>query len=191
MEMDAETPEGAFLCAFDEYADALYRHAFFRVSDKDVAQDLVSDTFAKTWDFIAHGGTVERFRPFLYQTLNRRIIDEYRKKKSSSLDNLLDGEDAVPEHVFDELVEGSREETEFSLDAKDATKLIARLPEHYQTVITLRFINGMHPKEMADILELPTNTVSVRLHRAMEQLTKVYNARNTPKNNGKSVKKQV
>lgn len=185
---EKETPESAFLRAFDEYADALYRHAFFRVSDEHTAQDLVSDTFAKTWDFVASGGEVRQFRPFLYQTLNRRIIDEYRKKKPSSLDALLDAEDAVPEQAFEELVEGSREETELRLDAQQIPALLQLLPEHYQVVLTLRYINGLQPQEIAEIVELPTNTVSVRIHRALAHLTKIYHSGG--KNDVKTVKKQ-
>lgn len=185
-----KTPEEAFLDAFDTYANPLYRHAFFRVSDEELAQDLVSDTFTKTWDFVASGGVVREFRPFLYQTLNRRIIDEYRKKKATSLDALLEKEEGgtMFEARFDELIEGSREEVEFHIDARQAATLIAHLPEQHQTIITLRYINGMQPKEIAEILELPTNTISVRIHRALQELTRIYNKK-VAGNNGKSVKK--
>jgi RNA polymerase sigma-70 factor (ECF subfamily) len=174
MEMDVETPETAFLAAFDAYADALYRHAFFRVSDRELAQDLVSDTFTKTWDFLVSGGNIRQFRPFLYQTLNRKIIDEYRKKKPISLDALLDADDAVPEQAFPELVAGSREEVEQQIDARQVKVLLTEIPEQYQAILTLRYINELQPREIAEIVELPINTVSVRIHRAMAHLTALY-----------------
>ena len=39
--------ETRFLKAFDEYNDALFRHAFIRVSNREKAVDLVHDTFTK------------------------------------------------------------------------------------------------------------------------------------------------
>ena len=97
--------EKAYLRAFDEYADALYRHCYFRVSDPERAKDIVSDAFTKTWDYLVKGNTIDNFKPLLYRTLNHLIIDEYRKKKTESLDSILD-EENVPEGVFEELVEG-------------------------------------------------------------------------------------
>lgn len=163
--------EKAFLEAFDSYADALYRHCYFRVSDKERAKDLVSDTFAKTWNYLVKGNTVEEFRPFLYQTLNHLIIDEYRRKKTESLDVLLD-EKEVPVGAFEELVEGSREDVEIALDAKRIPHLLKHMPENYREVIIMRFLDGLLPAEIADLLDEPVNTISVRIHRGVAWLSK-------------------
>ena len=76
--------EKAFLEAFESYSDALFRHASFRISDRERAYDLTQDTFLKAWDYLAGGGTVKQYKSFLYRILHNLIIDEYRKKKSSS-----------------------------------------------------------------------------------------------------------
>lgn len=163
--------EAAFLEAFDVYADALFRHAFFRVSDREKAKDLVSDTFAKTWDYLVKGNQIDDFRPFLYRTLNRLIIDTYRRKKSDSLDALLDEGD-VPMGAFTELVEGSLDELAWALDAKRVPELLAAMPESYREVVVMRHIDELLPAEIAELLNEPVNTVSVRIHRGMQWLTK-------------------
>ncbi|KKS84203.1 MAG: RNA polymerase sigma factor SigW [Parcubacteria group bacterium GW2011_GWA2_43_11] len=163
--------EKAYLEAFEKYADVLYRHAFFRVSDAERAKDIVSDTFMRTWDYIGKGNTIDNFRPFLYRTLNHLIIDEYRKKKTESLDSILNERD-VPEGVFDELIEGSLEEVEFSLDAKRIPLLLEQMPKKHQEVVLMRFVDGLLPAEIADILGEPVNTVSVRIHRGVTWLRK-------------------
>lgn len=163
--------EQAFLEAFDAYADALYRHCYFRVSDKERARDLVSDTFARTWDYLVKGNTVDDFRPFLYRTLNHLIIDEYRKKRTESLDALLE-EAEVPESAFPELVEGSREGLEFSLDAQRIPELLARMPDTYREVVVLRYLDGLMPAEIADVLGESVNVVSVRIHRGVAWLAR-------------------
>ncbi len=161
--------EQAFLEAFDKYADALYRHSYFRVSDKERAKDLVSEAFTRTWDYLRKGNIVDDFRPFLYRTLNRLIIDEYRKRRTESLDALLD-ESEVPEGVFEELVEGSREELELSLDAKQVPLLLEHMPEAYREVVVMRYFDGLMPAEIAAIVGDSVNTISVRIHRGVAWL---------------------
>ena len=163
--------EKAFLEAFDEYADALYRHCFFRVSNAETAQDIVSETFTRTWDYLVKGNTVEEFRPFLYRTLNHLIIDEYRKRSAESLDSLLEQFD-VPESAFEELVGGSRDDVEFSLDAQRVPELLNNIPEQYRDVVVMRYMDGLAPAEIAEITGIPVNTISVRIHRGVALLAK-------------------
>src|SRR5262245_43358033 len=81
--------EERFLKAFDEYVDALYRHASFRLSDRERSIELVHDTFTKAWGYMREGHQIDSYKPFLYKVLNNLIIDEYRRKKEISLDALL------------------------------------------------------------------------------------------------------
>ncbi len=161
--------EERFLKAFDEYVDALYRHASFRLSDRERSIELVHDTFTKVWGYIREGHEIDSYKPFLYKVLNNLIIDEYRRKKEVSLDSLL-AEEGKSEGSFPELQEGSIEEVTFTLDAIKAAGLIHELPHVYREVITLRYIDGLGPKEISDLIEETENVVSVRIHRALRLL---------------------
>lgn len=163
--------EQQFLEAFDQYADALYRHSCFRISDRERARDLVSDAFTRTWDYLVKGKTIDNFKPFLYRTLNHLIIDEYRKKKSESLDALLTDRE-VPEGAFEELVDGSREDIEIAIDAKRIPKLLEQMPASYREVVVMRYLDGLMPVEIADLIGQSVNTVSVRIHRGIVWLAK-------------------
>lgn len=162
--------EKAYLEAFEQYAGVLYRHSYFRVSDPERARDLVSDTFTRTWDYLVKGNTIDDFKPFLYRTLNHLIIDEYRKKKTESLDVLL-GEKDIPEGAFEELIEGGKEEMEFELDAKQIPGLLESMPVLYKEVVTMRYLDGLMPAEISEILNIPVNTISVRIHRGVAWLS--------------------
>ena len=161
--------EDRFLKAFDEYADALFRHAVYRLSDCERAIEIVHDTFTKVWGYIRAGHEIEAYKPFLYKVLNNLIIDEYRKRKELSLDAFL-AEEGTDEGSFEELHDGSIEELTFSLDAKKAAELIHELPPAYREVITLRFVDGLGPKEISELIEETENVVSVRIHRALRLL---------------------
>ena len=170
--MDSQK-EKAFHEAFEAHADALFRHAYFRLSDRERAYDLTQDTFLKAWDYVAGGGTVRQYKSFLYRILHNLIIDEYRKKKSSSLDELLESETAASA-IEARMSEGSVRESEEALDEialiEKVRSRISELPDDYRTVVTLRFIDGLSTGEIADAIGVSENVVSVRIHRGVAKL---------------------
>lgn len=177
----ADTPskqEAAYLEAFTAYSDVLFRHAFFRISNRDRAYDLVQDAFLKTWDYMQGGGEVHDFKSFLYRILNNLIIDEYRKKKSSSLDEILENDTGAMEQ---RLSEGSVREAEDEIDEREAIeKIHARIPElsdTYREVITMRYVDGFTPKEIASMIGISENVVSVRIHRGTHKLRELCSAK--------------
>ncbi len=161
--------EDRFLRAFEEYSDALFRHALLRVSDRERALDLVQDTFTKVWLYVKGGQEIEQFRPFLYKVLNNLIIDTYRKQREQSLDALL-AQEGVSESHFDDLVEDSTEALAATLDGRRAVELLTKLPDVYREVLVLRFIDGLGPKEISVLVEETENVVSVRIHRGLKLL---------------------
>lgn len=159
--------ETQFLKAFDDYADALFRHCFFRVSDRDTAKDLVQDTFTRAWDHARDEKEVRDYRAFLYRIANNLITDFYRKKKAVSLEELGDKEKNTL--FYDE--RGAREVED---DARRVLREIKKLPEEYQKVVTMRYVDELSPKEIAMILDESENAVSVRIHRGVEKLRAIF-----------------
>jgi RNA polymerase sigma-70 factor (ECF subfamily) len=168
-EENIESQEDRFLKAFEEYNDALFRHAFIRVSDREKAIDIVHDTFTKVWLYIRSGHQVDAYRSFLYKVLNNLIIDSYRKQKEASLDALLEA-DGVDEGRFSELSENSVEALAATIDGRKAFDLLKELPDVYREVITFRFVDGLGPKEISDLIEESENVVSVRIYRGLKML---------------------
>lgn len=168
--------EAAYLEAFEAFSDQLFRHAFFRLSNRERALDLTQETFLKTWDYVQGGGEVQSFKSFLYRIMNNLIIDEYRKHKSSSLDEILEGDTGEMET---RMSEGSVRETEESLDEVVLLTIIReRIPElplTYREVLTMRYVDGFTPKEIASMINVTENVVSVRLHRGVLKLRTLCN----------------
>jgi RNA polymerase sigma-70 factor (ECF subfamily) len=170
--------EKAFLEAFEAHADALFRHAYFRLSDRERAYDLAQDTFLKAWDYVAGGGTIKQHKSFLYRILHNLIIDEYRKKKSSSLDELLENEIAAPA-IEAQMADGSVQESEEALDEiallEKVRSRIPELPDDYRVALTLRFIDGLSMGEIAETVGVSENVISVRIHRGVAKLRALCN----------------
>lgn len=174
--------EARFLAAFEDYSDALFRHAFIRISDRERAIDIVHDTFTKVWGYVRSGHEIDQFRPFLYKVLNNLIIDEYRKRRESSLDALFEQE-GIDEGTFDDLTGDDVESLAATLDGRRAFEVLTQLPDVYREVITLRFVDELGPKEISTLIEESENVVSVRLHRGLKLLREAIEAKEAAAHN--------
>ena len=142
-------------------------YSFFKVHNHATSDDLVQDTFIKTWSYLAKGGKIEIMKAFLYHILNQLIIDEYRKHKATSLDVLL-------EKGYEPSVDHS--ERVFNVfDGKAALLLIQHLPTKYQTVMRMRYAQDLSLREISLITGQSTNAVAVQAHRGLIKLKKLYN----------------
>src|SRR3989344_5246570 len=87
--------EKEFLDAYQQYADAIYRHCYFRVYNKDLAEDLTQETFIKTWKYLSEGKEVKNIKAFLYRVAVNLIIDHSRKKTALVMDDIKEKEASV------------------------------------------------------------------------------------------------
>lgn len=167
MKSKLKAQEEAFTLAHAEYQKGLNSYANFKVSNSALSEDLVQDTFIKTWAYLVRGGEIAKMKAFLYHVLNGLIIDEYRKKKSTSLDVLLHSgfEPATEDH----------DRAQDIFDGKTAILLITHLPKAYQKVMHMRYIQDLSLAEMAVITGKSKNTMAVHAHRGLEKLRILYN----------------
>ncbi len=154
--------------AHTDYTKGLNAHAFFKVHSHTTGEDLVQDTFLKTWVYLVKGGKIDVMKAFLYHVLNNLIVDEYRKRKTSSLDVLL-------EQGYEPSVDDSENITNF-IDGKAAMLLIQHLPVKYQKVMRMRYKQGLSLTEMSLITGQSRNTMAVQTHRGLEKLKLLYRA---------------
>jgi len=157
-----------FLEAYDTYNDDIFRFCIVKVRNRDIALDITQDTFTKTWEYLSAGKEIDNMRAFLYQVARNAIIDWSRKKKSESLDALT--ETGLEFGSDDEV-----KQTENSIDAKQAAKLIDDLPDKYRDILYFRYVEDLSVQEIADITGERENTVSVRVHRGVKLIEELFN----------------
>lgn len=155
-----------FLDLYGEHADELFRYSFFKTGHREVALELIQETFTKFWVALQEGGQYDNPKAFLYASVRNSIIDWYRKKKPVSLDELQDTGFDVS---FD-----SRNKNIDRLEAERILKQAYKLEEPYREIIILRFVNDLSVAEIAKLLGEKENNISVRIHRAIEKLKKIY-----------------
>ncbi len=152
--------------AYTNYAKGLTSRAFSKIHNQALSDDLVQDTFMKTWSFLAKEGKIDVMKSFLYHILNNLIVDEYRKRKPTSLDVL-----------FEKGFEPGFDNTESLIDALDGTTallLIQRLPIKYQKIMRMRYVQDLSLAEMSLITGESKNTMAVQVHRGLSKLKVLY-----------------
>ena len=152
--------------AHHDYEKMLNAHAFFKTSSHTIGEDLVQDTFAKTWKYLVRGGKIDVMKSFLYHVLNGLIIDEYRKRKPLSLDLMMESGFEPSADSEDQLMN--------MLDGKQAMLLIARLPEKYRDIIDMRYVRDLSLQEISLITGKSKNSIAVQAHRGLEKLRVIY-----------------
>ncbi len=152
--------------AHREFRKGLSRRSSYKVSNQSTVEDLVQDTFIKTWVYLTKGGKIDTMKSFLYHVLNNLIVDEYRKHKASSLDALLE--------KGMELKDSTQERTFNLLDGQMAMKLIEKLPGKYKQIISMRYQEDLSLEEISMKTGQSKNTIAVQLHRGLEKLKILY-----------------
>ncbi len=161
--------QGVLTLAHQDYEKGLNTHAFFKVHNRMVSEDLVQDTFMKTWAYIVKGGKIDIMKAFLYHVLNNLIIDEYRKHKTTSLDVLL-------AKGFEPSTGDPSKHVLNTLDGKAVALLIQDLPPIYQQVMHMRYIQDLSLKEISLLTDRSKNTIAVQIHRGIGKLKLMYHA---------------
>ena len=170
--------EKRFLHAYEELSDALFRHAYYRILDRHKAQDLMQETFVRIWNAITEKHTIENMRAFAYTVLNHLIIDDVRKKKPVSFSPL----DTDDEKGFDP-PSNDHAILETHIEAEHLLGVLGELDPECRDLITMRFVDDLSIKEIAALTNERENTVSVRIHRALEKIRGIAEKKNNEKNN--------
>jgi RNA polymerase sigma factor (sigma-70 family) len=152
--------------AHHDYVKGLNSCASFKLHDSAMGEDMVQDTFIKTWGYLLKGGRIEVMKAFLYHVLNNLIVDQYRKHKAVSLDMLFT-------KGFEPTAEDHKRLFNI-LDGKAVIFLIKSLPLSYQKVMTMRYVDDLSLKEISASTGQSKNAVSVQTHRGLEKLKVLY-----------------
>lgn len=163
----------SFKSTYDSESDAIFRFCLIRVSSREQALDITQETFLRFWQNLVQGKEIHNGKAFLFTVARRLIIDWYRKKKSVSLDKLMQKEGEGGNYDFDVLDETTLDNIEVKAEGRYLLEKINQLRVSYQHPIYLRFVEGLSPPEIAEIMGISTNAASVRINRGIAELKKI------------------
>lgn len=158
----------SFGTLYDQYIEKIYRFVYLKLSSKEEAEDLTSEVFLKTWNYLIEHPQEEisSFSGLVYKIARNAVIDVYRsraRKKTTFIDNL---DDFPADATYIDAIHMNQE-------IQALLRQIKRMKNEYQEVLVLRYIDDLSMKEIAEILGKTSSNVRVTLHRALKVLKKL------------------
>ncbi len=160
--VQAKSDADAYAQLYDRYVDTLYRFIFFRVSSKELAEDITADVFLKTWEYLGtkKGSEVKNFRALIYRIARNAIIDHYRKMSHRQEQSI----EFVAEQADETVVEAMIDD----IEVKRIMQIVGKLKQEYQDIVILKYVEGMTAKQIGQVLGRSATSVRVTLHRALK-----------------------
>jgi RNA polymerase sigma factor (sigma-70 family) len=159
--LDGDTD--AFGELVDMYWEKISALVYQKLGRFPEVEDIVQETFIKAYYRLPQLRKPDNFAAWLYQIASMLCIDHLRssRKKGVSLEAMQEKDiqfeksqgEFTPSELFGEIL-----------------NVVGLLPEIYRVVVTLRFLEGMSCKEIAQHLGEPQGTIRNRLFRANEIL---------------------
>ncbi len=159
----------AFGEIYDLYVSRIYRFIYFKVSSVEEAEDLTSEVFLKTWQYINEGKEIENLNALLYRVARNAVIDFYRDRAKREI---IKEEAAEQTPVTDQELQ----KLQISLDFKNIEKSLRGLKDEYREVIILRFVEELSTSEIAKILDKSKGAVRILVYRALNTLKELLEA---------------
>ncbi|MFC0414061.1 sigma-70 family RNA polymerase sigma factor [Cytobacillus solani] len=152
------------------HSDQLYRTAYLYVRNREDALDVVQETSYKAFLSISQLKNEHFFLTWLTRILINCSYDVLKKKKKEiPIDNMNERE-------FDKGVTG--------VESLDLLEAINQLNEKYKNAIILFYFQDLPISEVAQIMNIPENTVKTYLSRGKERLKMLLGGMN---HNGKKL----
>ncbi len=161
--------------AFEElvrrYMKPIFNFVYRMTANYAEADDLTQDVFLQLYRSLPSARLDLPFRPWLYVIARNKCLDSLKRKRALDFSALVDPEtaespiDAVADP--DPLPDAVLEHADLQRMLREA---IARLPERYRAVVSLRYAGELSFAEIAQTLGLPENTVKTHFQRAKAML---------------------
>ena len=141
----------------EQYADRLFRFAFSSLRNREEAEDVVQESFARVWE---KRGNVDfaKARSYLFTTAHHAMIDEVRQRQRFT---------SIEDYSPNEL----KETPSTYPDVNDILhKTLATLPEAQRHALLLRDYEGYSYQEIGDITGMSEAQVKINIFRARTAL---------------------
>jgi RNA polymerase sigma-70 factor (ECF subfamily) len=147
---------------YDLYFKKIYRFIFYRVSHKEIAEDLSEEVFLKAFGKISSINETGAFEGWLYQIARNLVIDYYRQKKLTVPLDEIENTLVYESNIVDVL--------SLQQQQKVLLEILKELGNEQQVVIKLKFLEGLENSEIAALLNKTEGAVRVIQHRAITKL---------------------
>ncbi|NTS77843.1 sigma-70 family RNA polymerase sigma factor [Catenovulum sp. SM1970] len=167
-DMNAFTKQKRYEALVQAYHQDIYRYGYWLTGDASVAEDITQETFLRAWKSLDSLKDEKAAKSWLITIFRRENARRFERKQ-------FDIADVDEQTVSDDFSATSEQQ----IEQHWLHKHIASLEAEYREPLVLQVIGGFTGDEIAEILELNSNTVMTRLFRAKNQLKAIMDESNT------------
>jgi RNA polymerase sigma-70 factor (ECF subfamily) len=170
--------EGAFRRLFQRYYDVVYAYGRMILRDADEAEDVTQDVFMRVLRLLP-GYEIRTdlpFRALLLKLTRNRAIDYLRKHNARDVKPIEEILARLEPLAPAEDLTGALEE----LPDADLLRSLNRLPLGQRQVLVLRYVLGLPPREVAEVLDCSPKAVRNLQYRALSTLRSALTERPLP-----------
>jgi RNA polymerase sigma-70 factor (ECF subfamily) len=164
----------------DRYSDYLFNYTIVRVNDREVANDLISETFLAGLKSMKNFKGESTERTWLISILKRKIVDYYRKINSNkgraevkvNYNSDEDEGDWLEEQIADlsdKTAEDTMENEELGMAILEC---LDQLNEKQATIFKMKTIDGIDTDAICNEFNISPSNLWVIIHRARTSLAK-------------------
>ncbi|MFC1788262.1 RNA polymerase sigma factor [Patescibacteria group bacterium] len=124
------------------------------------AEDALSETLFRTWNYLTSGVEVESVSGLMY-TIARGVIYEFYRKRPPQTTDITSIQETIP---------FTKDATEAGAEIALVKQALDKISESYRQVIILKHFEGMSVKQVAKEINKSENNARVTLYRAMKAL---------------------
>jgi RNA polymerase sigma-70 factor (ECF subfamily) len=164
---------GAFSQLIDQFHDDIFRMVFYRIRSRPDAEDITQEVFLQAFKNIAQLKTIAHFKAWLYRIAINRVRDFYRKKRFRSLVGLFSENEKMEADDFNDSDDTDSDPLKTTLRKefwRQVEIAMERLSRMEKEVFTLRFLDHLGIKEIAETLSRSESTVKTHLYRALSKV---------------------
>lgn len=154
--------QNAFRMLYERHRNGLYAHISRYVQNREDIEDLCQESFRKAFEQLPSYNPEYKFTTWLYSIGAHAALDYVKKQKNDVFANSVDAQSEEPEM----LSLTPEEEMVIVEMAGEVRKHLGQLQEKYRRPAELRFLKEYGYEEIAKELDLPLNTVKIRIMRA-------------------------
>lgn len=163
----------------DLYADDLFKYAFYRVNNRNLAHDFVQDTFLSALKAIDRFEQKSSIKTWLFSILKRKIIDYWRQqdaRKTRPMSDFASSTQDDTSWVEDYASKGNRAEVEDKIEQDELrTTLFSclnTLSPKWKGIILDKYLEEKHSEEICNEYDISPSNFWVIVHRAKAELKK-------------------
>lgn len=151
----------AFSELVQRHQHIIYNIAFRFMRDAVLAEDMAQEAFLKAYRLLKGFRGDCSFSTWMYRVTCSVCLTELNRRKRRAEVELTP---ATPAAV---------DPTEVSDLPEYIRHCVTKLPDHYATIITLYYLQGISYSDIADVLEIPMGTLKTWMFRARKRLKSI------------------